>query len=148
MKTYLPLVIASLFFCACAPSTPQSRIAKNPGQFAALTAKQKNLVQQGKIAPGMPPDAVLLAWGAPDRRYEGSIASKPTERWDYIASAPITGPGYFYGGYGFGYGRYAPYYQGFPGWGYAIGPEIVYVPDRLASVWFVNQLVDSWERTR
>jgi len=148
VKAFLPLLVASWFFAACAPSTPQSRIARNPEKFASLSTKQKDLVQQGKIAPGMTADAVLLAWGEPDRRFEGSSDKKTTARWDYFGTAPIYGPGYFYGGYGFGYGRYAPYDQGFPGWGYALGPEVVYVPDRLASVWFANQRVDSWERTR
>ena len=49
------------------------------------------------------------------------------------------------GGYGYGFSPYGPYrsqaYYGF-------GPEVAYVPYRIASVWFIENRVDSWERAR
>lgn len=35
-----------------------------------------------------------------------------------------------------------------PGLGFGMGPEITYIPYRVASVWFVDRKVDSWERAR
>ncbi len=32
--------------------------------------------------------------------------------------------------------------------GFGFGPEIAYIPYRVASVWFINNRVDSWERAR
>jgi hypothetical protein len=32
--------------------------------------------------------------------------------------------------------------------GFGIGPEIAYVPYRIASVWFVDNRVDAWERAK
>ena len=141
-------MLAGLVFQSCAPSTPQTRIAKNPEQFAALGKKEQDLVQQGQISRGMSPEAVVLAWGSPDQRFEGSKDSKPTGRWDYLGSRPVYSASYF-GAFGYGFGGYGPYgYPGYTHLGSAVGPDIAYVPYRLASVWFVNQRVDSWERVR
>lgn len=134
---------------ACVPSTPQTRIEKFPEKFATLTKKEQTLVQQGQIAPGMSQDGVLLAWGFPDQRFEGSRDSKMTGRWDYATTMPVYSNPYFGGFYGNRYGRYGPYWsQGYCDFGYAAVPEIAYIPFRVASVWFVNQRVDAWERVR
>ena len=80
--------------------------------------------------------------------FQGSKNGKTTERWDYAGSRPVTVTN-FYGGYGYGYGPYGPYGRyGYSGLGFGMGPEIAYVPYRIASVWFVNHRVDSWERAR
>ena len=143
MKKIITALLAGIVFSSCAPMTPQARIAENPEKFAALGKKEQGLVQQGQIARGMSPDAVLLAWGAPGRRFEGYKNSKTTERWDYIGSRPVYSS-FYYGGFGYGpYGRW-----GYSGLGFGAGPEVVYVPYRLASVWFINNRVDSWERAR
>lgn len=149
MNAYLPLFLACFVFAACAPSTPQARIQKYPEKFAALDKRQQVLVEQGQIASGMPADAVMLAWGSPDRRFEGSRNSELTERWDYATTVPIYSPASIYGSYGYGYGRYGTYGRyGYSGLGFALGPEITYLPQRVASVWFINRRVDSWERLR
>lgn len=132
---------------ACASSSPQSRIAENPEKFARLSAKHKSLVEEGKIDRGMPKDGVLLAWGTPASRFEGYENRRRTERWDYQGSRPVMTTG-FYGGYGYydywGYGRrYYPY-----GYRFAVAPEVVYVPYTRASVTFVGDRVDSWERIK
>jgi hypothetical protein len=146
MKKILSAIVMGVAFSSCAPSTPQARIAKSPEKFAALGKPEQELVQQGRLRRGMSADAVMLAWGSPDQVFEGSKDSKPAARWDYFGTTPVypaSFPGAFgYGGYG-GCGR-----RGYYGAGFALGPEVAYVPYRLASVWFVNHRVDAWERVR
>lgn len=144
MKYYLLLLVLAL--SACAPSTPQARIEKFPEKFAALSKKEQGLVQQGQIAPGMSPDAVLLAWGFPNQRFEGSRNSKMTERWDYSTTVPVYNSAYALGPYGARYGRYGPYWQ--RGYSFGDAPEIAYIPYRVASAWFVDDRLDAWERVR
>ncbi len=145
MKKLLTALFAGLAFSSCVPSTPQARIAQNPQVFAALPKKDQHLVEQGQVARGMSPDAVMLAWGYPAQRYEGSKESKKAERWDYAGSRPVY-TSTLHGGYGYGHGSYR--HHGYPGYGYGFGPEVAYIPYRVASVWFVNSRVDSWERLR
>lgn len=136
---------AGLFIASCAPSTPQTRIQREPGKFEALNTKHRSLVEQGQISRGMPQDAVYLAWGRPSRILQGSKDGKNTERWDYAGSRPVYYTN-FYGSYGGYYGPYrGRYYRGY---GMAIGPEVSYIPYRIASVWFVGGRVDEWERAR
>jgi hypothetical protein len=143
MKIIVSAVSAALLFASCAPSTPQARIQKHPEKFEALGENDRALVEQGQLASGMSTDAVFLAWGAPAGVFQGSKAGKSTERWDYVGSRPVYTTN-FHGGYGFGpYGRY-----GYSNLGYGFGPDVAYVPYRIASVWFVNSRVDSWERAR
>lgn len=145
MKIFLTALVAGFIFASCAPMTPQARIDKNPVRFASLPKNQQNLVLQGQITRGMTPDAVELAWGAPSSRYSGTRGSHLTERWDYSGSRPIYVPNY-YGGYGYGYG---PYGRGpYSAVGFGIGPDITYIPYRIASVWFLDNRVDSWEHVQ
>ena len=145
MKKILPAFSALLLFASCVPSTPQARIEKFPQKFETLDARQRALVQQGQIARGMSTDAVYLAWGDPAGIYQGSKSGKDTERWDYAGSRPVYVTS-FYGPYGYGHGPYSPY--GRHGYFYDLGPDVAYVPYRLATVWFVNKRVDSWEREK
>ena len=148
MKKLLVSLSLGLLFSACVPSTPQTRIQQEPRKFATLSASHKALVQQGQITRGMSPEAVYLAWNHPSAIYQGSKNGKATERWDYAGSRPVQVTN-FYGSYGYGYGGYGGYgHHGYSGVGFGIGPEIAYVPYRFASVWFVNQQVESWERAR
>jgi hypothetical protein len=145
MKCFLQIsgaVLAAVAFSSCASPTPQSRIAQNPAKFNSLPDKHKQLVEQGQLARGMSPDAVLLAWGEPERRTEGSAGGVPTMRWDYAGLRPVYSTG-FYGGYGYGgWGRYGR--RGYPYGG--VSPSVSYVPERRASVLFRQGKVDSWER--
>lgn len=135
---WLLLLLPALLFASCAPTTPDDRIAANPSKYEPLSSKHKQLVREGRIDTGMPPDAVELAWGRPSRRYEGDDGQARTARWDYAGSRPVV-TNQFYGGYT--YGRYRRY-------GYAFGPEVTYVPYRRASVWFRNDRVTKWEESR
>ena len=51
---------------SCMASTPGDRISRNPTLYNSLPSYQQQLVQQGRIESGMSPDAVFLAWGAPN----------------------------------------------------------------------------------
>lgn len=146
MKQIAISLLTPLVFVSCAPSTPQARIEKNPANFAALGAKEQELVQQGRISTGMPPEAVELAWGPPSRRLEGARDSKPTEHWIYTGTRPVYFNN-FASGYRYGYGGCSPYGSyGYTGIALGIGPEVAYIPYQVASVRFINQRVDSWER--
>lgn len=148
MKKIITVLLLGLSLVACMPSTPQARIQENPRKYAALGTTQQLLVQQGQLARGMSTDAVYLAWGPPARIFQGSKDGKLTERWDYggAQAVPVTN---FYGAYGYGGGRYGPHGRhGYSGIGFGFGPEIAYVPYRVASVRFINGRVDSWERVR
>jgi hypothetical protein len=145
MKKILAAMLLMPLIASCVPSTPQARIEREPQKFEALGSRHQELVRNGQLARGMSQDAVYLAWGAPAGVFQGSRNGRASERWDYNSSRPVTTVG-FHGGYGCGlgpYGVYGPY----PGYGcYSIGPDVVYVPYRSASVWFVENRVDSWER--
>ena len=95
-------------------STVESRIAEHPDLYHSLSARQQQLVANGQITPGMPRDAVYLAWGTPDQRVEGAMRGQMTETWIYVhyTSYPY--------GYGYGYGY--PYRYG---WGGGFGGVIV-----------------------
>lgn len=132
---------------SCMPATPEQRISKNPAAFLALSAKQQQQVRQGQISRGMPPQAVLLAWGQPSRRYEGVSQGSATQRWDYFGSQPVFTNQFAYGP-GWGRGRYwGGYGWGPNGWGDPFfGPDVTYIPYRRATIVFKNEKVDSWER--
>ncbi|MGL5017612.1 MAG: hypothetical protein ACRDBP_05730 [Luteolibacter sp.] len=149
MTKWISLTLCSILLAACAPSTPQARIAAHPEKFASLGTQEQSLVTQGQIAPGMSTDAVWLAWGSPDRRFDGSRDSRMTERWDYATTVPVHTPMFMNGAWGSGCGRFGPHgRRSFYGGGFGFGPDITYIPQRVASVWFVDRRVDSWERLR
>lgn len=138
----LVAALTCLLFASCVPSTPQTRIQANPSKFHALSRQDQESVRNGQITPGMSADAVLLAWGGPSNRFQGVKDKTLTERWDYAGSQPVYTQN-FYGFYGGGFGprRYRNADLAF-----ALRPDIEYIPYRIASVWFVDQRVDSWER--
>jgi len=141
MKNFLPLLVPVALCVSCVAPTPQSRIARNPQWFANLNSREKHLVEQGQVSRGMPPEAVLLAWGEPSRRYQGEQSGKPMERWDYITreadpwDSPFAGP--FYDPYG-------PY--PYRGYGFGLGAGVSSLPVLRARVTFIGNRVDSWER--
>lgn len=138
----------SMFFAAaaatlavsCSP-TPASRIAENPDQFYRLERDQRELVKEGRIAKGMPPSAVFLAWGKPDGVADGNIKGKQYLRWIYTTLQPVYSPGWG-GGYWGPWGR--------PGWGRgyygSYSNDVTYVPVDAGYVLFINGVVDSWEK--
>ena len=154
MQKLIAAFAIGLWLTSCVPSTPQARIQENPRKFTALSAKQRSLIEQGQICRGMSFDAVYLAWGSPSGSFQGSQDGKNTERWDYAGSRPVQTTA-FYGSYGYGgYGRYG--YRGYGPYGrhggpivdFGFEPQVAYIPYRVASVWFIDQRVDSWERAK
>lgn len=142
----------ALALVACepmAPNTPQTRIRQNPQAYMTLNDAQRRLVDSGQIGAGMSKDAVILAWGRPSSIYQGSHGGKDRERWDYAGTRAVQTDRMYSRPFG------SPYRYGAPGRGCAYGPgpmfagpDIEYVPYRVATVWFVNGKVDSWERVR
>jgi hypothetical protein len=143
MKMLLLALSAGLIFASCAPSTPQARIQQQPEKFAALSQSHRQLVEQGRIDRGMSQDAVFLAWGAPSRTFQGSRDNRVSERWDYSGSRPIF-TNSFHGSYGRFGGPCRSHGFSSVGW----GPDVAYIPYHIGSVWFIDNLVDSWERAR
>lgn len=143
MKNFLPLLAPLLLCVSCVAPTPQSRIARNPQWFASLTPREKHLVEQGQLSRGMPPEAVLLAWGEPSRRYQGEQSGKPMERWDYTTREVDPWDSPFVGSF---YDPYGPYpYRGY-GYGFGMGAGMSSLPVLRARVTFIRNRVDSWER--
>lgn len=122
---------------ACAPITPADRIAQNPVIFQSLTPAQQLLVQQGRIEKGMTPNAVLLAWGAPDSQIHGEKDGRKLERWIYRGYETVTVMSDPIGPYMGPYGWYDPFYP---------RTSTAYVPTQAAYVEFVNGKVSSWEK--
>ena len=145
MRKLFIALATGLLCVSCVPSTPQARIQQEPHKFSALPPEHQLLVHQGQLARGMNPDAVYLAWGRPSGVYQGSKNGQLTERWDYASSYPVHVSS-FYGSYGYACGPRGHF--GYSGIGIGVGPEIAYMPYRVASVWFINHRVDSWERAR
>ena len=104
----LGLATGALILTSC--STPQTRISDHPDLYQSLSARDRALVSQGQIRPGMSRNAVWLAWGSPDQKIIANMRGHPTETWIYVYYA--TYPYYPY------YGPYGPYG---PGLGYSLG---------------------------
>ena len=104
----LGLATGALILTSC--STPETRISDHPDLYQSLSARDRALVSQGQIRPGMSRNAVWLAWGSPDRKIIANMRGHPTETWIYVYYA--TYPYYPY------YGPYEPYG---PGIGYSLG---------------------------
>jgi hypothetical protein len=143
MKFFIIAISAALIAASCAPSTPQARIQRHPEKFESLGQQHRELVQNGQLEHGMSQDAVFLAWGAPSRTFQGSRNNRMSERWDYSGTRPIH-TDTFNGTLGRHHGPCMR--QGFSGFGW--GPDIVHIPYHIASVWFIDNRVDSWERAR
>ena len=147
MKKLLVLLGIGLMAASCVPSTPQTRIQQHPELYAALSSSQQALVQRGELAKGMTAEAVMLAWGPPAMRYEGNDKGRDSMRWDYTGARAVYSS-QFYGVYGYGGYGYHGHHGYYPYSGFGFAPDVAYVPYRRASVWFVNNRVDGWERLR
>jgi len=148
MKKLVVFLMAGLLGTSCVPITPQTRIAKHPDLYAALNPSERNLVERGELAKGMTRDAVFLAWGPPAMSYEGYHEGKASMRWDYTGAQAVYSER-FYGVYGYsGHGYRGHNVHPYSAYAYGFAPELAFVPYRRASVWFINNRVDGWERLR
>ena len=130
--------VASVLLGSCVAPTPADRIAENPVIFNSLPANQQVLVQRGQICNGMTPDAVLLAWGAPDTApIIGEKNNHKTERWVYRRYEPVTVVADMpYGPYGL-HGCCDPFYS---------NTGTAFIPQDVAFVEFTDGKVSSWAR--
>ena len=106
----LPVLLfaASCTFLTSCAST-QDRASSRSAAFGRLSARDKQLVLDGRIREGMDKDAVFIAWGAPDRVFQGRAQGAPFESWVYVTQRTTPAPGPFY---------YGPYLGLYPGASY------------------------------
>ncbi len=135
----LSIMASSLLLLSC-QTTPADRIEENPGIFAALPNWEKDRVIRGEVAEDMSPDAVKLAWGAPNSIESGQSKGVYEQKWVYSTLYPVSRPCFPYGGYRHGWYRPYPYY------GYGGYQETDYIPVMTGYVQFRNNKVVSWEK--
>lgn len=128
-------------------SARERRITNNPQIYQSLTTSDQLLVQQGRIREGMTKEGVFLAYGRPDSVAQGRQKGSSVEQWTYMSTQPVYantfgmgigyGRGWGYRGYGCGYyGAWDPYWN--------MGPSVVYVPYKAASVTFRGNRVTEY----
>ncbi|MES2594101.1 MAG: hypothetical protein V4662_02140 [Verrucomicrobiota bacterium] len=130
-------------------SARERRIANNPQIYQKLSTSDQVLVQQGRIREGMTKEGVFLSYGRPDSVATGRQKGSSVEQWSYMGTQPVytnnfgMGLGYGYGR-GWGYRGYGAGYYGAwdPYWG--MGPNVVYVPYKDASVTFRGNRVSEF----
>ena len=127
LRVSLCLTLAAIV-AGCA--SPARRAHDNPAAFGKLSPADRKLVLHGHVHAGLGRDAVLIAWGKPNERYDvaGGASSKekpPREVWIYrrdlttygpigsydqwqpgtsrfpLTAGPLFGPGFGYGGSGY-----------------------------------------------
>lgn len=106
--------------------------------YAMLSPEQQALVRQGKIAEGMSPAAVMLAWGKPSSPpFQAQENGRTITRWYYMGYTPVTvmNNGFYAGG--------GPW-----GWYGGIYPSTstAFVPKTEAYVEFENGKVTAWAK--
>ena len=99
MKSYasflrMGLALVGLGLSSCAVSTPGSRVAQAPQLYQPLPAGQKTAVMEGRVVEGMPPDAVFLALGRPDRVVRGSANGIPMNCGAILNYSQSTAPAF------------------------------------------------------
>jgi hypothetical protein len=137
-------IVAAFGLTSCETASPATRAQQNPGVLESLSAEDRDLVLKGTIAEGMSKDAVLIAWGRPDRVTSGSAGGRATETWSYTSMRPIYRPHY---GLGLGYGSYGHHgYRHrhfYPSASFGMGPD--YIPVTSSVVRFRGNRVIAWE---
>lgn len=86
LHSFQPLALLAVLGCllaACATSTVLTRKQERAAAYAALSAEDKALVDDGKIRVGMVPDAVYIAWGPPAEVLESQNAEGHMTVWVY-----------------------------------------------------------------
>lgn len=87
MKTLLRSALAFLVVfssgCSSTQSTVDTRRNEKAAAYAALSAEQRTLVDEGQIKVGMSEDAVYIAWGEPAQRLLNEDANGRTTTWLY-----------------------------------------------------------------
>jgi hypothetical protein len=131
-------VIFGLSSCSVTDS-PAARAARTPELTASLTPAHREAALAGRLVEGMSPDAVMLAWGRPDRVTSGRADGVPFETWRYTTLRAIHRDYWSHPRYGYHRGHY-----------HMMGPRIIdttpdYVPEVNAVVHFRRGRVAGWE---
>lgn len=79
---FLPLAVLLLAGCA-STGTIQSREQQRVAAYAAFSPQVKAMVNQGRIAVGMTPAAVYIAWGKPDEVLQSGNQKGVQTTWVY-----------------------------------------------------------------
>ena len=81
------IFLALLVLCGCATTpTVEDRKQEKYGAYSQLSPEMRALVDQGKIAVGMPMDAVYIAWGKPSEVAAGESVQGPLSTWIYYGT--------------------------------------------------------------
>lgn len=102
------------------------------------------MVRGGKITQGMSMNAVHFAWGKPATITRETRNQQETTRWDYVRSKPTFNDPDAYTSYARAFADPTSSDQ-------LTTPKRssrALIPNRSATVWFVDGKVDEWERIR
>ena len=158
LRVSLCLTLAGLV-AGCA--SPARRAHDNPAAFGRLSPADQRLVLRGHVHAGLGRDAVLIAWGKPNDRYDaagvaGSKEKSSREIWIYRRDLTTYGPlgsydqwqpgndrfprssGLLFGP-GFGFGGSG--YEGF----LLYHPRVRYTDTFIRRAVFVNGKLDSYQ---
>ena len=81
------ILFALLVLCGCASAPKlEDRKQEKYGAYSQLSPETRALVDQGKIAIGMPMDAVYIAWGKPSEIAAGESAQGSITTWLYYGT--------------------------------------------------------------
>ncbi|MDE3066023.1 MAG: hypothetical protein KGJ60_00585 [Verrucomicrobiota bacterium] len=84
MKPALSILLSIGLLAGCAtPSNIQSREQERAAAYASFSPEVKAMVDQGRIAVGMTPDAVYIAWGQPDEALQSGNQNGVFTTWVY-----------------------------------------------------------------
>ena len=152
-------MIGSLVGCA----TPAGRAHRQAAAFGRLSPADRRLVLRGRVRPGLGQDAVVIAWGRPDEKYEaagrgGSKETSSREVWIYRRQLTVYAPIGSYDQWppgsrlvppgvgllespGFGFGG-----SGDEGW-LLYHPRVVYTDSYIRRVVFVDGKLKNYQQT-
>lgn len=84
MKIVLLLLLSVMVLTSCSTSgTIQSREKEHAAAYVAFSPQTKALVSQGRIAVGMSPAAVYIAWGKPNEVIQSGDPNGVQTIWLY-----------------------------------------------------------------
>jgi hypothetical protein len=81
-----------LLLVGCTSSNIAARRQALAADYAALTAKEKALVDRGELRQGMSTNAVLIAWGQPSIISTMLTPNGPFITWEYYRKRTVTDP--------------------------------------------------------
>src|ERR1043165_4678747 len=86
MNRCLLVALLGLLLAGCATRTIESRTKERRAAFDALSDTQRTNVSAGKIAIGMPMDAVYIAWGSPYQIVNSESPAGAFTSWLYYGT--------------------------------------------------------------